>query len=66
MLGEDGIRLRDECQDIGAEDWLPVLDGAALVADDQTCGRRLPGPCRDGGDQGGGKGEPSGQAAAPR
>ena len=65
MLSEDRIRLRDKCQDIGAEDWLPALDSAALVADDQTCGRRLPGPRGDGSDQGGRQGEPSGQVPQP-
>ena len=35
MLGEDRIRLRDERQDIGAEDRLPGLAWVGLVAGGQ-------------------------------
>jgi len=48
--GEDRILLGDECQDFGAEDRLPVLDGSGLVTDGHIHGCRLPGPRGNGGD----------------
>ena len=38
---------------------------AALLADEQTCGRRLPGPRGDGSDQAGRQGKPAGQIPQP-
>ncbi|MGH3192542.1 MAG: hypothetical protein ACRDPY_21850 [Streptosporangiaceae bacterium] len=65
MLGEDRILFRDEYQDIGAEDGLPVLGGDGLVAGGQILGRRLPGPRGNGSDQAGRQGKPAGQVPQP-
>jgi hypothetical protein len=65
VLGEGRIRPRDECQDIGTEDRLPVLNRAGLVTDEQIRGRCLPGPRGNGSDQAGGQGKPAGQVPQP-
>jgi hypothetical protein len=60
-VSKDRIRLRDESQDIGAEDWHPVPDSDCLVAGVQARGCPLPRPRHNGSDQAGGQGKPAGK-----
>jgi hypothetical protein len=61
----DGVRPRDERQDIGAEDRLPALDGTSLAADGHLHRCRLPGPRGDGSDQARRQRKPAGQVPQP-
>jgi hypothetical protein len=61
VLSENRIWPRDECEDIGPEDWFPIPDVAGWVADGQVAGLRLAGPRGNGSDQAGGQGKPAGQ-----
>ena len=61
-LYENGTLESEQARDLpsGAEDRLPVLGRAGLVADEQIRGRGLPGPRGNGSDQAGGQGKPAG------